>query len=708
MKATFYTGSAVALLAAALTQPAFAQGGGAEGDDEMIVVTAQKREQKLVDVPMAISVLGGEELAEKGVASVQDLSFSVPGLTMREDGPGSYTIFMRGLANQSGSGALVGQYLDEAPLSLGGFTQLSPVALDLERIEVLKGPQGTLYGQGAAAGVIRYITNKPDLDAFSAAVTGEVYDVDQGDVGYKTSAVINVPIATGKAALRVAALYEDGGGWIDQPEAGIKDGNGTELLNVRAQLLLQPTDRFSAKAMVQIHRAETQLGLGFEEPDRTVDIGIDRATVLIPKKFDFTTYNLELNYDLDFAQLVSATTYTEFDEQYPFTYIPRPGNFSFGFVEGSDARYGHVSQFSQELRLASASGPFQWTVGGFYALGKDRGSADYGYVFAENGDLYENGGVLIDNLYFFSKGKTENYSIFADISYDLTDRLTIGGGIRYFHDKQRDLSERVPGAGVTKRASFESTDPRVVVSYRFADNARVYASYGQGFRSGGFNEDPFGPYGPESVETYEVGSKGSFGGGLFQYEVAGFITNYSDMIRRRLVNVDGLLLPESSNIGKARVKGLEFGVQVRPATGLTFGVNAAYLDSKIVDTDPGDQVNIIGDLTDYTPKLSYSASANYDFAVSDSVDAFVRVDFNFRDKVTYTDRSSFFANVLPQKSDTLSLLNARLGFDFGRFNAEIYGSNLLNINRAIDPYQGWANSNRTRPRVIGLKVGAKF
>ncbi|MBU0826163.1 MAG: TonB-dependent receptor [Alphaproteobacteria bacterium] len=707
MKKRFYTGTAIALIAATMAQPAFAQA-AADGDDALIVVTAQKREQKLVDVPMAISVLGGEELAEKGVSSVQDLSFSVPGLTMREDGPGSYTIFMRGLANQSGSGALVGQYLDEVPLSLGGFTQLSPVALDLARIEVLKGPQGTLYGQGAAAGVIRYITNKPDLDAFTASVTGEVYDVDQGEMGYKASGIVNVPLSAGKAALRVAALYEDGGGWIDQPEAGIKDGNGTELLNVRAQLLVQPTDRFSAKAMVQIHRAETRLGLGYEEPDRAVDVGVDRAKMLIPKKFDYDSYHLELNYDFGFAQLVSATTYTDFDEQYPSTYIPRPGNFSFGFVEGNDDRYGKASQFSQELRLASSSGPLQWTVGGFYALGKDQLLADYEYVFAGAGDLYENGGIVVDDLYYFSKGRTENFSIFADISYDLTDRLTVGGGLRYFRDKQRDLIELVPDTGVTKRASFESTDPRVVVSYRFADNARFYASYAQGFRSGGFNQDPFGSYGPENVETYEFGSKGSFGGGLFQYEVAGFITNYSDMIRRRLTNVNGQFLSESSNIGKVRVKGLEFGVQVRPATGLTFGVNAAYLDSKIVDTDAGDVVNVIGDRTDYTPKLSYSASANYDFAVSDTVDGFARVDFNFRDKVTYTDRSSFMASVLPQASDTVSLLNARFGFDFGRFSAEVYGSNLLNVNRAIDPYQGWANSNRTRPRVIGLKLGADF
>ena len=158
------TGMKTALLGAsclALTQgmafSAAAQDAAAASTNDTVevIVTAQKRSQRLIDVPMGITAVGGEELKKKGIESIQDLSFQVPGLTMREDGPGSYTVFIRGLANQSGSGALVSLYLDEAPLSLSGYDQLSPVALDLKRVEVLKGPQGTLYGQGSAGGTIR-------------------------------------------------------------------------------------------------------------------------------------------------------------------------------------------------------------------------------------------------------------------------------------------------------------------------------------------------------------------------------------------------------------------------------------------------------------------------------------------------------------------------------------------------------------------------
>ncbi|MBB4630840.1 TonB-dependent receptor [Sphingosinicella soli] len=674
----------------------------------VIVVTAQKREQRLIDVPMAVAVLGGEDLERRGIDSVQDLSFAVPGLTMREDGPGSYTIFLRGLANQSGSGALVSMYLDEAPLSLSGFDQLSPVPLDFARVEVLKGPQGTLYGQGSAGGTIRFVTNDPNASRFEGKVEGEVYDVADGEVGTKLSGVLNIPLVEDQLALRVAGAYEQGGGWIDQPEAGIKNGNGTELINVRAKLLWTPGDNFSAEAMVQIHRADTKLGMGYEEPDRTVDVGPDRSKAMIPKKFDFDLYNLELRYDMGFAELVSATTYIEHSHQYPFTYIPRPGNYSYGIVEGNDDRWGNAEQFSQELRLTSAGGPFEWTLGAFYSDGNSDFIADYEYVYAPDGDLNEGGGVLYDDLYYFSESSAKSYSLFADASYKLFDRLTVGAGIRYFKDKRTSLIEYAPGAGTTQRAKFDSVDPRFYVSYQYSENGSLYANIAKGFRSGGFNSEPFAPYDPEKVYTYEIGTKGMTPGGAFSYDIAAFFTKYKDMVRRRLVVVEGQYFSESSNIGEVEVKGIELGAAVRPTAGLTFTASAAYLDSEIVATADTDQVNIPGDRTDYTPKFSITLGANYEFDWTANVPGFVRVDYSYRDKVTYIDRSSFLPSALPQASDDIGLLNARIGATFGAVGVELYGQNIANVNKAIDPYQGWANSNRTRPRVLGVKASVSF
>ncbi|WP_157218057.1 TonB-dependent receptor [Flavisphingomonas formosensis] len=689
---------------AACAQDSAAAGTGL-GD---IIVTAQKREQKLIDVPMAISVVTGEELKAKGIESVQDLSFSVPGLTMREDGPGSYTIFLRGLANQSGSGALVGLYLDEVPLSLDGYNQLSPVELDYARVEVLKGPQGTLYGQGSAGGTIRFITNKPKLDRIEGHVEAQVYDVSHGAVGGKGEAVINLPIVKDQLALRLAGSYEAGGGWIDQPEAGIKNGNGTRLLNLRGKLLWAPSDNFEAEAMVQVHRAKTKLGLGFEEPDRTVDVGIDRGERLIPKKFDFTIYNLELRYDLGFAKLVSATSYIDHKHNYPFTYIPRPGNFSYNYVEGNDLRYVRAHQFSQEVRLQSSGKPFEYTIGGFYRSERNTMLDTYEYIYSPDGTLSTNGGTLYQNLYYYSYQHSKSYSLFADAAYHITDRLTVGAGVRYFHDHQKSLITYVPDAGELQTANFHSIDPRVYASYKYADKGTLYASFGKGFRSGGFNSAPFAPYKPEKIFTYEVGTKGALFDNHLLFDLAGFYTIYKDMVRRRLTQVGGAYLSESSNIGKVKSKGVELGLTGRVMKGLTLDGTLAYVHSQIVATDPEDPVNLPGDRTDYSPRWSWTIGANYAFDWAANMPGFIRVDFNHRDHVTYIDRSSFYASVLPQVSDSLNLLNARVGATVRGVKAEIFGENLTNQNKAVDPYVGWANSNRTRPRVVGVKLGYDF
>lgn len=698
-------------LTAGLAAVAHAQEAAAPADNTVeVVVTAQKRSQRLIDVPMGITAVGGEELKKKGIESIQDLSFQVPGLTMREDGPGSYTVFIRGLANQSGSGALVSLYLNEAPLSLSGYDQLSPVALDLKRIEVLKGPQGTLYGQGSAGGTIRYITNDPNLSHYSASVEAEGYGVAHGEAGGKVTGVVNLPLIEDKLALRLAGSYESGGGWIDQPEAGIENGNGTELTNLRATLLWKPTENFDAKAMIQTHRAETELGMGYEEADRTVDIGMDPSIVLIPKVFNFDVYNVELNYNLGFAKLTSATTFIDHHHEYPFTYIPREGNYSYGYVEGNDERYVSAKQFTQEVRLSSSGKPFEWTVGAYYADSQRRMDDYYAYLYAGAGDLYSGGGVLIDNLYYLSESTSKNYSIFADGAYQITDKLSVGGGIRYFHDEQTSLIVYgIPtGSEPVLEDTFESVDPRVYIAYKLAPKTNLYASISKGFRSGGFNSAPFDAYKPEKVMTYEIGAKGVVAGGKVQFDVATFFTQYSDMVRRRLTQVDGAYLSESSNIGEVEIKGIEGSIAWKATEHLTLTANAAYLDSVITETSATDQVNIVGDRVDYTPKYSYTLGANYNFDWTPNVPGFARIDYSHRDAVSYIDRSSFAPSALPQWSDALDLVNARIGATAGSVTYELYATNLFDQNKSIDPYQGWANANRTRPRVIGVKVGYSY
>src|SRR5687767_5992375 len=176
---------------------------------EEVIVTAQKREQRLVEVPVAITAMTGDEVQQKGLTNIQDIAFAVPGMALREDGPGSYQIFMRGLSNQYGSDALVGVYLDEAPLTLTGFDQLDSRPVDLERVEVLKGPQGTLYGQGSVAGAIRYITRSPDLNAFGGSIEAQESFISGGDSREVITGVLNAPIAKDKFGIRIVAHAEE-------------------------------------------------------------------------------------------------------------------------------------------------------------------------------------------------------------------------------------------------------------------------------------------------------------------------------------------------------------------------------------------------------------------------------------------------------------------------------------------------------------------
>ena len=664
---------------------------------EEIIVTAQKREQRLLEVPMAVAAFDGVDLDQRALRSVQDVTFAVPGMTTREDGPGSYQIFMRGVSNQYGYGAVVSMYMDEAPLTITGSDQLDIRIMDLERLEVLKGPQGTLYGEGALAGAVRYVTHDPDTTRFGGSAEAGFYTVSEGDTGERFTGVLNVPLVEGKFALRVAAQFEGGGGWIDQPEANIKDGNGGDLVNVRLKALWNVSDTVTAEAMVIRHALETELGQGYEQPDRTNLVGIDRAKVMIPKDFEYTLSNVNLAFDLGGMELTASTTYVDHDHQYPFSYVGGVGTIygGGGALEGNDDRWITAEQFTQEIRLASTGdGPLGWTLGGFYRDAERSAYIEYGTLWA--------GFDLGRAIWELDLGY-ESYAVYAEASYELTDRFSAGAGVRYFSDDQTHFQ-----APNEQEDSFDSTDPRVWVSYAIGDAANVYASVSQGFRSGGFNSHGQPSYDPEDLTNYEVGYKAALFDGAADVELTAFYTDYSDMLRRGLLFVDGAFLSLISNIGDVEITGFEAGITVRPTDRLALSATLASLDSEVVEVRSDDAVNIDGDPVDYTPDLSYTLGAYYSFEWAPGRPGYARLDYYYRDELSYVDRSSFPAANVPQFSDDIGLLDARIGLEFGRTTIELYGTNLTDENKWIDPYHAWANANRTRPRMIGVLARIDF
>jgi outer membrane receptor protein involved in Fe transport len=281
----------------------------------------------------------------------------------------------------------------------------------------------------------------------------------------------------------------------------------------------------------------------------------------------------------------------------------------------------------------------------------------------------------------------------------------VGAGVRYFEEDKTTFDGMLEESD-----SFDSVDPRVYASFKLAQNTNLYASIAKGFRSGGFNRGDLPNSDPESLWSYELGVKGQSANGTVGFEAAVYYSDYSDMLRRGLV-----LVPDAqpqfqqltSNIGTVEVKGVEGGITVRATEKLVLNATASYIDSEITDVNATDATNIAGDPVDYVPELSYTLGAQYHFDLG-ALPGYVRVDYSYRDAVSYVDRSSFPAANVPQFSDDIGLVDARIGLDWNQAWFEIYGMNLTNENKWIDPYHDWTNANRTRPRAIGVKVGYNF
>lgn len=666
-----------------------------------VVVTAQKREETVFEVPMAVSSVSNTELEQRGISAISELQFAVPGMTMREDGPGSNTIFLRGVVNQYGSGPVVSQYLDEVPVTITGFNQLDVRVLDFERVEVLKGPQGTLYGQGSVAGAVRYITKKPILDAFHGEFSAETAAVSSGDPLGAVTAVLNTPVVEDKFGLRFAGRVQNGGGWQDQPAAGIKNGNDQDLVDARVKALWRVSENIDVEAMYAHHRNEIKLGLGFENPDRTIFVAGDPSTVLVPRISNYSIANLTITAEIGEMVLTSATSYIDNDLQTPFD--SQCGvETKYDPCEGNSERHTASSLFSQELRLSSGGdGGLQWTIGAYYQDMSDRFIDDFRNFNSTSPTPY----VPTFIGRYFNKDTSESFSVFADVSYKLTDRLLVGVGGRYFEDdraQQNACCDLVGATIIEQSGKFHSFNPRAYVRFGLKEGVNLYASISEGYRSGGFNAFGDQPYDPEDIRTYELGVKGFSSNGSLSYEAAAFYNDYSDMLRRGIVSNGTTLTSQISNIGDVDIYGLEGGVSYKLGKNFTIAASAAWLDSEIKAIRSDDATNVPGDELDYVPSLTYTASGIVDFDWAANKPGFIRLDYSYRDEFSYTDRSAF--EVVPQFSQSIGMLSGRLGMRFkDSHQLELYGTNLTNVNKWQDPYYQWRNANRTAPRMIGIK-----
>jgi len=669
--------------------------------EEEVIVTAQKRAQRPIEIPMSIAVLGSDDLQAKGVADMRDLAYAVPGMMVQEFGPGRQVIFMRGVGNRVGSSALTGAYLDEVPVTAGTSSpstigQLDLRTTDLERVEVLKGPQGTLYGAGAVSGTVRFITADPKLDAFAANAEAVASFTEEGDPSQKISAVLNMPVAP-TFGLRLAATHENNGGWIDRPDAGRKDVNEYDLTDVRLKGLWRPSDALQVKAMaiVNRNRADDSGGLSHSDEDYNFRLAVDPDR-RSPFHDDYELFNVTVDYDFGPVNLLSSSSYIDHDARFLYAFIAGPQTL-FDTYEALYDYDQNVKVFSQEVRLASDdSGPFTWTTGVFYQDVQEQSdyiltSAFGGFAFEPTPDRTENNNTA--------------WAVFGDASYSVTEKWKIGAGVRYFEDDREAI-----GFAGRQAGTFDKVTWRATTSYAFEPNIRAYVNVATGFRSGGFSTFGFPPYDPETLITYETGLKMALPAHRMQLDFAVFRSDYSDYLRRGFVlnpNTNAFVNAES-NIGDVKIEGVEVSITAGITKDLTLSVTGAFTDSTLEKLDPratGAGLGEPGDPIDYIPEFSYTAGLNYDFTVAGNLPGFARVDYSYRDKVSVIDRS---ITVPTMFSDETAVLDARVGMSFERWSLQVFGQNLTNENGSIDPWIYWAQAVRNRPRTYGVRFAFDF
>jgi outer membrane receptor protein involved in Fe transport len=597
---------------------------------EEIIVTARKREESLLSVPQEIQAIGQQEIERANLNTVDDLARFVPSLTFNAITPGRGAIYFRGVADDSSSfiaDASAAIYLDEQPLTQSSL-QPEIRLVDIERIEALPGPQGTLYGASSQAGTLRYITNKPDPEAFESSVSLDGSSVEDGDVGYDLSAVLNLPLGEDMAVRLVGfTAHEAGfidnvlgtslGGTFDNADAVDDDINGIDYSGGRATFRWLPSDDWT----VDVGLVYQKMKADSYSEDNVQRSGRKLAVVRFfdeSRDDEWVQGSLTLQGDLGWGQFTSATSYftrsIEYHQDntdYTFYLSYAFGAYYANYDLGPDPRglgwsdSPDVRRVAQEFRLQGETGRMTWLAGLFYERVHD------GFSFFSRIEDYENSPSFefwseyydvqpgtTDNSFYHSKNDqvTEQYAAFGELGFSLTDRWTFTAGLRWFdHTRTREYFIQQPNGHFTAeltRAENSTSDvtKKVSLQYRAGDNAMVYALFSDGFRAGGRNVVRPGAvlpadYEPDFLDNYELGLKSRWLDGRIAFNLTAFKMEWKDY-QVEVEDPSDLFIIVVTNVGDAEIEGVSTEFSARLWDSLDLGLNAQFLDPKTKSDNP--------------------------------------------------------------------------------------------------------------------------
>lgn len=674
---------------------------------DMIIVTAQRREQDIKDVPQSVFALSNQQLVAQRIEDFDNLGLVVPGLSVIDlGGIGQQRIYMRGLGNIVGD-SLVGVYLDDISAVTSAVDQLNLRTYDLERVEVLKGPQGTLFGQGSVGGTVRFITKNPDLTAFGGRADASVSFTEDGAPSQDIKAVVNIPLVEDKLGIRVSGVFENAGGWIDQPLAQLEDINDSTVTSVRAKVLFEPTDAFQLLGTVVVFDLDGGLagtdGLGNIDNNEFEQVFGLLSTP--SRKENYEIYSLTGTYDFGPVSLVSVTSHVDLETSIR-NYTGGPDSLDYGLNTLQDLDR-LASNFTQEVRLSSeGDGDLNWLLGGIYT---EVESGD-GFVWQFGPTEGPTLGSFEDNSPVQKTELSESWAVFGEGAYEFGDRFELGAGFRYFENEKTEGDEN---------DTFSTFSPRAFAKFALTASANIYANAGKGFRSGGFSIGT--TYGPESAWSYDLGSKGFLFDGLVDYDVAVFYTRIEDF---QIVSaVPGSAFPLIENGGVAEITGLEWNIGLGLTDRLNLNAHGTVLDPVLDESEFPGQPLLEGDQLDFVPNYHFGFNATYQFDLAGRPGTFT-LNYNKKDRILRTVRNSFYST--ESESGVIDMLSLNIDWTYSdSVSIGIFASNLTNESDRPTPVgddtifrdtvdgtglvgTGFSGALPLRPRTYGFSVSLEF
>jgi iron complex outermembrane receptor protein len=679
---------------------------------EEIIVTAQKREERLLDVPVPVTAISAQSLVENNQLRLQDYYTRIPGVNFTAGFYGEPSISIRGLSTSTSSNPTVGLMVDDVPYGFsttisggGGVPDIDPS--DLERIEVLRGPQGTFYGTSSLGGLLKYVTVDPSTAGASGRMQGGISSVNSGnDLGYSLRGSANVPLSE-TLAVRISGFTRRDPGYIDNIQNGDRDVNRTDADGGRVAALWRPSQAFSLKLSALIQKANSKGSF-----DVDPDLGDLQQRALLGTGFhsrDTQAYSAILTAKLGRLDLTSLSGY---DVDSLFNSVDVSRYFGAPTAFPNDFR---TSKFSQEIRLLAPIGQrVEWLVGAFYTDEKTSSHEDFLSVDPATGRTV---GVLLNSSF---PNTYEEYAAFTNLTFQFSDQFDVQVGAR---ESQFRLSfssvQSGPFAGggvvVVPEAIAKANAFTYLLTPRFkiSPNLMTYARLASGYRAGGPNANTGlsgvpDQYDPDKTQNYEIGIKGDAFDHAFSFDASGYYIDWKDL---QVHLVQGPF-SYNGNAGRAKSKGLELSVESRPVAGLALSAWVAWSNAALTEDFPPAAVlagtyGVSGDRLPNSPRLSGSISLDQEFPLPSGITGFIG------GSVTYVgNRLDTFAASAQQERKVFpayTQMDLRGGAKYKSWAANLFLNNLTDKRGLLGVGVISAGSFiYTQPRTLGVSVSKTF